>query len=263
MPDVFVNYRTGDEEGTATLIERELSQRFGSERVFRASKSIGPGRSFPQELITAVRRSSVLLAVIGPRWTEVRSADGRRALDNPADWTRREIKEALECGIVVIPVLVNKAARLDRRDLPADIQELADHQYRRLDHRNVEADLTRLADDLTELVPQLANADTTRRLPADQQSAGGAGNAAGEFRGTAMHAREVTQRQRGGIGNLNGDLSGTFISEPQAPVHTGNGDQYNARFSGDQTDVNYTAGGNSYTVNQRSERRQRRSDKNR
>ncbi|WP_443080073.1 hypothetical protein [Streptomyces sp. P9-A2] len=29
MPEVFVNYRTGDEESAATMIARELSRRFG------------------------------------------------------------------------------------------------------------------------------------------------------------------------------------------------------------------------------------------
>ncbi|MFJ2114307.1 toll/interleukin-1 receptor domain-containing protein [Streptomyces sp. NPDC087850] len=259
MPDIFVNYRTGDEEGAATLVERELSRRFGNERVFRASKSIDPGHRFPQELITAVRRSSVLLAVIGPRWAEARSADGRRALDDPADWTRREILEAMESGALVIPVLVNKATRLDRRALPAEMQELADYQYRRLDFRDTEADLSGLADELADLVPQLGAADTARKTESDQQQAADRpGDRRGEFRGTSLQAREVKQRQRGGIGNLNGDFSGTFISDPQAPVHTGDGDQYNApRFSGDNTGVNYTGGDNSSTVHQRFERRRR------
>lgn len=74
MPQIFVNYRTDDEEATATLVDRELSRVFGNENVFKASKSIGPGSRFPQELLTAVRRSSVLLAVIGPRWLKTGGA---------------------------------------------------------------------------------------------------------------------------------------------------------------------------------------------
>jgi hypothetical protein len=34
----FVSYRTDDEPGSAALIERELSRRFGSDNVFRASR---------------------------------------------------------------------------------------------------------------------------------------------------------------------------------------------------------------------------------
>ncbi|MFF2191904.1 TIR domain-containing protein [Streptomyces sp. NPDC058157] len=249
MPEIFVNYRTGDEEATATVIERELSARFGDEQVFRAGKSIRPGRAFPQELLTAVRRCSVLLVVIGPRWAEYTDKDGRRALEDPEDWTRREILEALDTGAHVIPVLVGRTTRLDRTALPRELEELADHQYRRLDHRNAEADLRRLGDDLADLVPQLADAD---RSP-QQRDGGSARDDTGSVR---MKARDV----RGGIGNLHGGL-GTFVNEPRGPVNTGSGAQYNApTFSGDGMGVNYVAGDNSGDMRQHSERADHRKD---
>lgn len=264
MPDVFINYRTGDEEAAATLIERELSLRFGSERIFRAAKSIAPGRPFPQELITAVRRSSVLLAVIGPHWLQARSADGGRALDSPGDWTRREILEAFESGALVIPVLVGKATRLERGALPAALKELADHQYRRLDLRNAEADLSRLADDLAELVPQLAATDAGRLPDHHTSEDDPAGGTAGSGREARMQTRDVRQQVRGGIGNLNGDLSGTFINEPQAPVHAGRGDQYNApHFSSENMGVNYAEGDNSGSLRMRFDHGRRRQDDDR
>ncbi|MGW5673989.1 toll/interleukin-1 receptor domain-containing protein [Streptomyces sp. NPDC003860] len=261
MPLIFVNYRTGDEEGTATLVERELSRRFGSESVFRASKSIAAGSSFPRELVVAARRCRVLLAVIGPRWSDAPTADGRRALENPDDWTRREILEAFENAAIVIPVLVGRTTRLRPEELPPVLAELADCQYRRLDHRNAEADLARLADDLEELVPELAEAaarqghgDMVPRT-ADEEDRGGAAR---------VRAGVIKHRQRGGIGNLNGDFSGTFVSEPQGPVHTGSGDLYNAReqqwgprFSGDGAGVTYIAGDNSGTARQESNRGER------
>ncbi|MFK0295952.1 toll/interleukin-1 receptor domain-containing protein [Streptomyces sp. NPDC090442] len=253
MPDVFVNYRTGDEEATATLIERELSRRFGSERIFRASKSISGGQAFPRELITAVRRSSVLLAVIGPRWLEARTSDGRPALADPKDWIRREILEAFGSGAQVIPVLVGRTDRLTREALPPALRHLADCQYRRLDHRNAEADLARIGNELAQLVPVLAQADQAARhnddAPVDSERHG---NHSGEVRGTQVQARTVTTRQRGGIGNVGRDFSGTFISEPRGPLHTGSGDQYDLRdqssgprFTGDGMGVSYVAGDNS------------------
>ncbi|MGW9207376.1 toll/interleukin-1 receptor domain-containing protein [Embleya sp. NPDC055664] len=264
MPDIFVNYRTGDEEATAALVDHELSRRFGSERVFRAGKSIEPGRRFPQALITALRRSSVLLAVIGSGWMEARAAQGGRALDDPEDWTRREIIEALESGSLVIPVLVGRAVRLERELLPPALADLADHQYRRLDHRNIEVGLAQLGNNLAELVPQLAAADRDRCR--DGEARGDTDMAVEKeyFRGVQTRAHDVRHTQRGGIGNLVGDLSGTFISEPQAPVHTGTGDQYNApRFSGDNTGLNYTAGDSSGTIRQRFDGRHGGSDKSR
>jgi hypothetical protein len=260
MPDVFVNYRTGDEESTATMIARELTRRFGDERIFFASNSIEAGRRFPAELVRAVEECEALLAVIGPRWAEVRGADGHPALEAEQDWTRREIQTALDRGILVIPVLVGKATRIDRAILPADLVELADCQYRRFDHRNADADLTALGDTLARLLPELGAVDQDARAPRERAEATSHKKSA-EAGPARMRARDVEQRVRGGIGNLNGDLSGTFVNEPQAPVNTGRGNQYNApHFQGDNTGVQFTAGDNSSTVHQRFERERRHTD---
>ncbi|MEU9042564.1 MULTISPECIES: toll/interleukin-1 receptor domain-containing protein [unclassified Kitasatospora] len=246
MPDIFVNYRTSDEDTTATLIERELSRRFGTERVFRASKSIPIGRPFPQELLTAVRRSSVLIAVIGPRWADARTADGRRALDDPEDWTRREIAEAFESGALVVPVLVGRMTRLDRHDLPPEIGELADCQYRRFDNRDAESGLQRLGDDLAEAIPRLAEAEL--RI-AKEKGVSETHNEAGRVNGSVVQARDYRHDQSGGIGNVGGDV-GSFINNASGPVHTGRGTQNNTirnggvEFHGDGS--NYVARG---TVN--------------
>ncbi|MFE7562132.1 toll/interleukin-1 receptor domain-containing protein [Kitasatospora sp. NPDC057500] len=229
MPDIFVNYRSSDEDTGAALIERELSRRFGSERVFRASKSIKVGRRFPQELLTAVRRSSVLVAVIGERWADARTADGSRALDDPEDWTRREIVEAFESGALVVPVLIGRATRLDRHDLPPQLAELADCQYRRLDTRNADGDLARIGDDLAEAVPRLAEAE--REIARSAEASGEVRNRVGRVDGSVVQARDYTHRQSGGIGNVGGDV-GTFINNASGPVNSGSGTQHNDLRSG-------------------------------
>ncbi|MFF0410687.1 toll/interleukin-1 receptor domain-containing protein [Kitasatospora sp. NPDC004745] len=223
MPDVFVNYRTDDEEATATLIERELSRRFGDRRVFRASKSIGIGQAFPRELLTAVRRSSVLLAVIGARWADARKADGRRALDDPTDWTRREIVEAFESGALVVPVLVGRTTRLDRHALPPELAELADCQYLRFDTRDADFGLRRIGDELARTIPQLAEAE--QRIDGEP-GAVQTRNEVGRVDGSAVQARDYRHDQSGGIGNVGRDV-GTFINNASGPVHTGSGAQHN------------------------------------
>jgi TIR domain len=95
VPAVFVNYRTGDEEASATLIERALSRQFGSKEIFRVSKAIQPGGGFEREIITAVRRSRALLAVIGPRWLTAQDGNGGRALDRRADMDFRLLATTL------------------------------------------------------------------------------------------------------------------------------------------------------------------------
>jgi TIR domain len=66
VAEVFINYRTGDAEWVAAQIELYLSNRFGKEHVFKASRSIPPGAAFPEELLAGVRDCDVLLAVMGP-----------------------------------------------------------------------------------------------------------------------------------------------------------------------------------------------------
>ncbi|MFD0383429.1 toll/interleukin-1 receptor domain-containing protein [Streptomyces stramineus] len=219
MPLIFVNYRTNDEEAAATLVERELSRVFGSGNVFRASKSIRLGSRFPQELLTAVRRSSVLLAVMGPRWLEPGGPGGRSPLEDEDedDWTRREIREALETGAVVIPLLVGGAKRLRPDDLPGDIEALASCQYRRLSHRNADADLTGLADDLVELLPELGAAARSNGYRArSAPSADDHGTSRDGAKDARMQARVIKHRQRGGSAISTGTSPEPSSASPRA-----------------------------------------------
>src|SRR5215475_6922168 len=106
---IFVNYRVGDEAYAAALIDLGLSAQFGEENVFQASRSIPPGDDFHRGLLDGLRRCSVLLAVIGQRWSDAVDAEGRRRIMLDDDWVRREIAEAFERGIPVIPVLIGTA----------------------------------------------------------------------------------------------------------------------------------------------------------
>jgi hypothetical protein len=216
MPDVFVNYRTGDGDKSAVLIERELSHRFGNGTAFRASKSIKPGMRFPERLLTGVQRSAVLLAVIGPGWAQCPK------LHDEDDWVRREIIEAFRIGIPVLPILEGRTTkRLRGADLPAELAQLAEYQSLRLDLHQADADLARIGDALVELVPSLTEAEqSTPRTDAP----GAVHNTVGDVYGTAVQSRDIT-----------GDV-GVVIKGSKGPVHAGRGDlhHYDApHFSGD------------------------------
>ena len=68
MGGIFINYRGEDSQTAAALIDRELTARFGSDRVFLDCRSIPAGSDFADELLERVRACSVLLVVIGPHW---------------------------------------------------------------------------------------------------------------------------------------------------------------------------------------------------
>ena len=104
----------------------------------------------------------MLLAVIGPRWLTATDPAGRRRIDDPADWIRRELATAFAAGVRVIPVLTEQADLPTTAELPADIAALSRCQFRRLRYREPTADLARLVTDLISAEPVLASAARSR-----------------------------------------------------------------------------------------------------
>lgn len=160
---VFINYRGEDSHSYGALLHRELTSHFGEDLVFLDAESIPAGADFAEELLSHVRSARVLLAVIGQRWLTVTDpTTGRRRIDDPADWIRRELAEAFVAGVRVIPVLTDDAELPRETDLPAGIAALSRCQYRRLRRREPTSDLARIVADLTSLDPVLAAAAHSR-----------------------------------------------------------------------------------------------------
>ncbi|MCX5402106.1 toll/interleukin-1 receptor domain-containing protein [Streptomyces sp. NBC_00102] len=251
MTDVFINYRTGDGEMTAALIDQELSRRFGKDRIFRASKSVLPGRAYPKELLDGLRSCAVLLAVIGPDWTNFQAR-----LRDPEDWVRKEIEEMLSREIPIVPVLDGrKTDRLNRADLPDELAQLAELQSIVFGTHDVEAGLKRLGDVVADMVPGLRELDRDAVSPLVPNTVT---NSIGDVGGTAVQSRDFT-----------GDVGGTVIKGTHGPVHTGGGDIYQnshhvsggRHFSGDG--MTYFEGDNHGGVQHRFGESGRREDDNR
>ncbi|MEQ4305129.1 toll/interleukin-1 receptor domain-containing protein [Plantactinospora sp. B6F1] len=148
MADVFVNYRTDDAGYAAGLVYERLRAEFGAENVFRDCRSMHAGADFPDELWSALRGSAVLLVVIGPDWLTLEDATGRRRIDDPNDFVRREIVEAVDRSIRVIPVFLDGAKPLVASDLPDALTTLPDRQFVTLRSRHDGADLDYLVKEL-------------------------------------------------------------------------------------------------------------------
>ncbi|GGX08661.1 TIR domain-containing protein [Streptomyces noursei] len=251
MKEVFINYRTGDGEKTAALIDQELSRRFGPQHVFRASRSIAPGDAYPDSLLAALRRSSLLLAVVGPGW-----ANFSARLHDPEDWVRREIEEAFACELPVVPILDGrKTNRLNKADLPPELERLADLQSIPFDTHDTETGVRRIGDLVAEMVPgldDLARADKTS--PASDTVT----NSMEDVSGATVQSRDFT-----------GDVGGTVVKGAHGPVHTGSGSIYqNSRHvSGDRhfsgSGMTYFEGDNHGNVQHRFGELDRREDDSR
>ncbi|RBQ18141.1 toll/interleukin-1 receptor domain-containing protein [Spongiactinospora rosea] len=206
--EVFVNYRTGNGEKIAALIHENLANRFGDEHIFRASTSIEPGTHYPDALLRAVRRCEVLLAVMGGDWST------RTELHDENDWVRREILEAFDCGIEVIPILDGRRTeRLKATDLPQELARLADVQSIRLDLHQKETGLAYIGNELARKIPSLRAADRTAVPPPPPEGNGGVHNSVNEAHGTVVQS-----------GQISGDVGNVFKGTHHGALHTGKGD---------------------------------------
>jgi O-acetyl-ADP-ribose deacetylase (regulator of RNase III) len=161
VPRLFINFRSRDQSGYAALLDRALSDEFGPDAVFLASRSIAPGEDFTVRILEHIRDCAVVLVVIGPDWL-LHSGPGP---GQDRDWVLSEIAEAFAAGRRVIPILVENAVMPRADELPEAVATLVRRQYLRLHHRTVRDDLARLVAWLTELVPELRR-PTPRSPPA-------------------------------------------------------------------------------------------------
>lgn len=122
---IFISYRREDTSGESGRLKDTLEQIFGKESIFYDVETLEAGLNFDQSIAKALNESKVLLAMIGPHWMKVADSKGVKRLQNPEDWVRKEIAEALKRGLRVIPVLVNGADMPSSDELPDDLKELS------------------------------------------------------------------------------------------------------------------------------------------
>jgi TIR domain len=125
----FVCYRTEDTLAVADRLAVELQRALEIE-VFIDHRSLDGGDRWPDRLRREVERSEVVLILVGPRWLGLQTSDGIRRLDDPDDWVRQEIEFAIAAKRIIIPLLVDGAAPIEKRALRTvpQIEALAEAQ---------------------------------------------------------------------------------------------------------------------------------------
>ena len=144
MASIFLSYRRSDTSGHAGRLADALEARYGREAVFRDVESIEAGTRFDEAIERALADCQVFLPLVGDEWLSCRGADGRRRLDDPADYVRREIAEALQRGVAMIPVLLEGTIMPASSALPAELQALARYQAIELSDIRWDYDVERL-----------------------------------------------------------------------------------------------------------------------
>ena len=141
---IFISYRRDDAAYPAGWLFDRLVGQFGAGKVFKDVDSIELGDNFAEKIQDAVKLCSVFLAVIGPRWLAVTGQGGSRRLDDPEDFVRLEIEEALIRNIPVIPILVDGARMPSRAELPHALQNLTFRNALELNPGRFGSDFARL-----------------------------------------------------------------------------------------------------------------------
>jgi hypothetical protein len=151
MLRVFISYRRSDSAGHAGRVLDRLSSEFGIENLFMDVDAIPLGVNFVRVIREQVSKCDVLLVVIGPEWLSIADDQGRKRLDNPADFVRIEVAAGLARGIPVVPLLIDGATMPGRHELPSELRELPERMGLSVRHEAFHSDMARLIRGLSEL----------------------------------------------------------------------------------------------------------------
>ncbi len=117
---VFISYRHDDSWYWASLLGTALTLHLGAPNVFFDIGSIAPGRRFDTEIESRLRAATDVVVLVGPSFLAC-DETGRRRLDDPADFVRREIAAAVHNQSAIHLVLIGDGAMPDSARLPPDI----------------------------------------------------------------------------------------------------------------------------------------------
>ncbi|MFZ3376267.1 MAG: TIR domain-containing protein [Chthoniobacterales bacterium] len=120
---IAISYRREDSTSIAGRLHDRLRAEFGKENVFMDFDSIPYGVDFREHIAGTLEKADIVIAVIGPRWLGDRGESTRR-IDDATDFVRLEIAGALQRGIPVIPILVDKMPMPREDALPSDLKPL-------------------------------------------------------------------------------------------------------------------------------------------
>lgn len=124
MPKIAISYRRSDSAAMSGRIFDRLAAHYGKHSVFMDVDNIPIGIDFRRHIGETLRRTDVVLAVIGASW--LGAQDGVEArIQQEGDPVRVEIETALARGAPVIPVLVDGARMPDAAALPQSFGSFA------------------------------------------------------------------------------------------------------------------------------------------
>jgi hypothetical protein len=151
--DIFISYRRSTASDAAGRLAGALQTRFGADRVFMDVSSIEQGEDFERRIVADIRAGSAMLVIIDQGWLGVVVENGTRRIEDPKDYVRREVEAALAHGLLVVPVVLDKAQLPKVEELPHSIQDLVRLNAFDIRHDHYPQDVDRLAQELAKHLP--------------------------------------------------------------------------------------------------------------
>src|SRR5687767_6931159 len=108
---IFISYRRSDSQHAAFALADRLRWAFGEEQVF-FDRGIRTGNAWPDELKAGLEAAEVVIVVMGRTWLTSADQWGRRRIDDPNDWVRREICTAIASTKKLFPILLDETPRV-------------------------------------------------------------------------------------------------------------------------------------------------------
>ncbi|RPH79311.1 MAG: toll/interleukin-1 receptor domain-containing protein [Nitrospiraceae bacterium] len=155
--NIFISYRRDDAADEAKQLEEQLEKLQG--HVFRDISAIEIAEKFPKRIEAALNEAGFVIVVIGKKWLSISDQKGRRRLEDPNDFVRREIKYSLRCAesdkfLDIIPVLVQGARMPKAEELPGDLRALAEINAHRIGSETFTDDVEELSKRIKVLIGQ-------------------------------------------------------------------------------------------------------------
>jgi formylglycine-generating enzyme required for sulfatase activity len=150
---IFINYRRVESVKDALHL-KTLFDKWFWRPVFLDVRGIDGGADWLQTLERQVANSAAMVVLIGGGWADLKDKHGKRRLDDPDDFVRYEISQALQRRLPIIPVCIDGAAMPDVAQLPANLMQLSLLQAMPLRTESFEEDAQKIAERLKAMMLQ-------------------------------------------------------------------------------------------------------------
>ncbi len=125
---IFISYRRDGSSTFSSILYHELCKYFSADILFKDAVTLRPGTDFKKEIGYALEHSSIMLVLLDRNWAQLKNEQGEKRLFEENDFVRYEIRIALEQNMEIIPVLFENGRMPGEKELPPDLQALANKQ---------------------------------------------------------------------------------------------------------------------------------------